>query len=261
MSMPKGYVDPEYLRKFGEYLSPLKQRTYDYMKIEKGHRVLDVGCGPGTDTIPLAQIVGSTGEVRGVDYDEEMIAEAEKHAENMSVNDWVSHKQADAKSLPYEAEYFDACRSERLFQHLLNPAAVLAEMDRVTKIRGWIVVLDTDWGSGGIDTNEMDIERRMAHFNAERMFHNGYSGRQLYRLFKEQGLEEVTYEIFPITVTSYVIARQMWTLDRLEKQALAEAIITKDELHRIQASFEKADAEGVFFGYGNMTLMAGRKGR
>lgn len=261
MDTPKGYVDPDYLRKFGEYLNQLKQRSYDCMQIETGHKVLDVGCGPGTDTTPLAQLVGSTGEVGGVDYDEEMIAEAEKYAEKIGTSAWVSHKQADATSLPYASGYFDSCRSERLFQHLLNPAAVLAEMERVTKIGGWVVVLDTDWGSGGIDTCETDIERRLVRFNAERMFHNGYSGRQLYRLFKEQGLSDVSYEIFPVTVTSLGIARQMWTSDRMERQALAENIVTEDELHRIRASFEEADAKGVFFGYGNMTLVAGRKGR
>jgi len=260
MDTPKGYVDPEYLRVVGEYLNHLKQRTYTCMQIETGHTVLDVGCGPGTDTIPLAQLVGSTGQVNGVDYEEEMIAEAEKYAEKTGVSAWVKHKKANAISLPFESGYFDSCRSERLFQHLLNPAAALDEMARVTKIDGWVVVLDTDWGSGGIDTSETDVERRLVRFNADRMFHNGYSGRQLYRLFKKQGLTDVFFEVFPVTVTSYVIARQMWTLDRVEREALVEKIITEDELHRLQTSLEQADAEGVFFGYGSMTLVAGRKG-
>ena len=117
MSSSKGYVDPEYLRVVGDLLNQIKQRTYDRMQIRTGHKVLDVGCGPGTDTIPLAHLVGSFGQVCGVDYDEAMVVEADQRAEKVGVRAWVKHKRADASSLPFESEYFDSCRSERVFQH------------------------------------------------------------------------------------------------------------------------------------------------
>ncbi len=259
MSLPKGYVDPEYLRVVGDLFAQLKQRTYAYMQIQTGYKVLDVGCGPATDTIPLAQLVGSTGEVGGVDYDETMVAEADQRAEKAGVNAWVKHKRADASSLPFESEYFDSCRSERLFQHLLNPEQALFEMTRVTKTNGWVVVLDTDWGTTSIDTDEVDLERKLTRFLAEHAQHNGFSGRQLYRMFKKQGLAEVTFEVFPIAVTSYTLTRQILTLDRSEQEALAANIMTQDELRRLQASFEQADEEGVFFCSTSIVLVAGRK--
>jgi len=259
MATPKGYVDSEYLRVVGEFLNKLKQHTYTCMKIEVGHKVLDVGCGPGTDTTGLSQLVGATGEVYGVDYDQAMVAEAEQRAEKAGISAWVKHKHSDATPLPFETGYFDSCRSERLFQHLPNPTKALEEMTRVTKVNGWVVVLDTDWGSGGIDTSETDIERRITRFNVDHMFHNGYSGRQLYRLFKKQGLDNVTFEVFPLVVTSYAFARQIWTMDRLEREALAKNIVTEVELKEFQMELEQADADGVFFGYGCMTLVAGQK--
>lgn len=208
--------------------------------------------------IPLAEIVGSTGMVNGADYDEAMIAEADRNARESGVSGRVIHRRADASSLPLENEYFDSCRSERLFQHLLDSAVALAEMTRVTRIGGWIVVLDTDWASGGMDTPE--IERRLVQFNTELMFHNGYAGCQLYRLFRLQGLLDVSCEAFTITVTNYAFARQIWTLDRLEQAALAEGVISRSELGRLQTSFKRAEAEGSFFGYGSMMLVAGRRG-
>ncbi len=259
MSSPKGYVDPEYLQATQNLLARLKQRTYACMQIDTGHRVLDVGCGPATDTITLAHLVGPTGQVRGVDYDEAMVAEADQRAEKAGVSAWVKHKCADASSLPFESEHFDACRSERLFQHLFNPAQALSEMARVTKNHGWLVVLDTDWGTGSVDTDEIDIERRLVRFHAEHCHHNGFSGRQLYRLFKQQGLQDVAFEVYPIALTNYTLARQIWVLDRLEMEALAAGIVTQDELSRFQKSLEQADAEGVFFGHGNMVLVCGRK--
>lgn len=54
MSHPKGYVDSDYLQLVAGIVAQYKQRTYALMHVEPGHTVLDVGCGPGTDTIPLA---------------------------------------------------------------------------------------------------------------------------------------------------------------------------------------------------------------
>lgn len=259
MSQAKGYVDSEYLQAAAKLLQQTKQRSYDVMQIRPGHRVLDVGCGPGTDTVALGLIVGSTGRVCGVDHDAAMVAEADERAKEAGVQAWVSHRQADAAALPWEADLFDASRSERLFQHLLRPEQALAEMVRVTKPGGWVVVLDTDWGSLSIDTEETDIERRLARVKAERCLHNGYSGRQLYRLFRRRQLQDITVKMIPTFVTNYALAREIATLDKIEKEALAAGVITQHELERWHASLEWAAGEGVLFGSASLVLVGGRK--
>jgi ubiquinone/menaquinone biosynthesis C-methylase UbiE len=259
MTQPKGYVDTRYLDALARPLAPAKKRTYELMRIRPGHHVLDAGCGPGTDTIDLAALVGAAGKVVGVDYDPAMLAEADRRAEQAGVCDRVEHKQADATSLPFEAGSFDSCRSERLFQHLLEPAKALSEMARVTRPGGWIVVLDTDHGSISLDTDEIDIERRLFRFQAERCLNNGYSGRRLYRLFKRQGLVDLQVEMFPIFTTDFAIGRYMSRLDVAEREALAAGVITQEELDRWRASLERAGREGVLFGSASMVLVAGRK--
>ncbi len=259
MSQPKGYVDPEYLRAMRNLLNHIKQRSYGLMQIQPGHKVLDLGCGPGTDTIPLAPMVGVNGQVIGADYDEAMIAAAVLSAEQADVNTWVMHQCVDARSLPFETDYFDSCRSERLFQHLLNPAPALSEMTRVTKPGGWVVVADTDWGSLSTDSDEIDIERRLARFLAESSLHNGYSGRKLYRLFKQQNLTDISFEVFPVATPCYSLARQATQAERIEQQALKAGVVTAKELQRWQASLEQADSEGVYFGSVNLMMFAGRK--
>ena len=107
MTQAKGYVDSDFLRLIEEMVATYKQRTYSLMQIESGHKVLDVGCGPGTDTIPLALLVGETGQVVGVDYDQEMLAEADQRAEEAGVGGWVTHQHADAAALPFEPNRFD----------------------------------------------------------------------------------------------------------------------------------------------------------
>ena len=259
MSQPKGYVDPEFLRVTGNLLKHIKQRSYERMHIEPGHKMLDLGCGPGTDTIPLASWVGANGLVIGADYDEAMIAEAGQRAEQAGVDTWVRHQCVDAVSLPFATDYFDSCRSERLFQHLHHPELALSEMIRVTKPGGWVVVLDTDWGSLSTDSDDTDIERRLARFLAESFLYNGYSGRKLSRLFKQQNLADIEFEVFPFATPSYAVAHQVTQADRIEQQALKAGVISAKELKHWQAGLEQADAEGTYFFSVNLMLFAGRK--
>lgn len=259
MDTTKGYVDTEYLQTTGNFLGKLKARTYACMQIKEGHKVLDVGCGTGIDTMALSQFVGPKGQVYGVDYDPAMVLESENYAEKQGLNTRVKHKHADATSLPFDAEYFDSCRSERLFQHLPNPIMALSEMVRVTKAGGTIVVLDADWGSLSTDNHEVDVERRLARFFAEHMLNNGFSGRQVFGLFKKQGLQNISFEIYPIVVTNYEFWRQMVGADEIELKATAENIIAEAELNRYKMNLEQAEAEGRFLSYCCMTLVSGQK--
>jgi ubiquinone/menaquinone biosynthesis C-methylase UbiE len=196
--------------------------------------------------------------VVGVDADAAMIAEAERRAEQAGCRAWCHHQQADATALPLETAAFDACRSERLFQHLYTPALALAEMARVTKPGGWVVVGDADWGTLSIDTPEVEIERRLVRVATEREHNNGYAGRQLYRLFKQQQLTDLTVQSRPVQITSYALLRYLTSMDSVERDAVAAGLITQEELHRWQQSLEQTEAEGTFFAHANGVWVVGR---
>lgn len=258
MDKPKGYVDTGYLEVLGGVLRREKEHTYELMHLRTGDQVLDVGCGPGIDTVAMARMVGPTGQVTGVDYDPEMIAAANREAEKAGVRAWVTHQQADATDLPFDSNKFDACRSERLFIHLAEPKRALSEMVRVTKSGGWVVVLDPDWGTQSIDSPEVDIERRIARVHADRL-NNGYSGRQLYRLFKEQGLTDLSIQVGTAPWTDYALTRRIFKLTETEQDALGAHIITEEELGRWRAALARADSDGVFFATVTGVTIAGRK--
>ncbi len=258
-STPKGYVDTTYLDKAAELIKTFKQLTYQRMRIQPGQKVLDVGCGPGTDTIPLAQQVGSLGQVVGVDSDAEMIAEADQRALKAGVSSRVKHQRSDASALPLDSNYFDACRSERMFQHLAEPAKALSELARVTRSGGWIVVLDPDWGSLSLDANDVESERILARAIAEHLVNNPYCARQLYRLFEQQRLVDVSAEVLGLPFTNYSLARQMFLMDRAERETLASGGITAQQIEQLHSNWECADAEGVFFASMHGVLVSGRK--
>jgi len=259
MSQLGDYIDPQYLDAMAELIQHNKQRTYTWMHIQPGHSVLDVGCGPGIDTIALAELVGPTGHVVGVDVDAAMIVEANRRAEQAGCCAWCPHLQGDATALPLETGAFDSCRSERLFQHVHNPAGILVEMARVTKPGGWVVILDADHGTWSIDTPEVDIERRLTRILAERMVINGYAGRQLYGLFKRQQFIDINVEIRPLYFTNYAQFRYGTQMNIIEREALSAGLVTEEELNLWQQKLEDAETAGTFFAQATGVLVAGRK--
>ena len=258
MSTPKGYVGSEYLQLLEEQMMDFKRRSYARMNIHPGDSVLDVGCGPGSDTLHLARLVGAGGEVVGVDYDEGMIAHANQRAVAAGLVDWVKHEQGDVASLPFPEARFDSSRSERLFQHLICPERALSEMARVTKPNGWVVVLDTDWATLSINSSMPHIERRIVQFSNENCLNNGYSGRRLAQLFRRQGLRDISLEVLTFQITDYALGREVIVLDHRETEALAGGAITPDELNRWHADLEQLEREESFFASFNLVLAAGR---
>ena len=260
MKRQLGYVDTNYLDAVKVRLLRDKQYSFELLALSPGASVLEVGCGPATDTLALAELVGKNGRVIGVDHDPEMVAEANARAESAGLADVVTHQVGDASALPFPDKGFDACRSERLFQHLSDPSAALGEMARVTKPGGRIVVVDTDWGTASTDSPETDIERRLTRFYSDQLIRNGYSGRQLFRLFREARLLNVAIEPRAVPTFDLAFLRLVISLDKLEAEALEAGVVTAEELARWRAGLESADANGTLFGCGTIMVASGTKG-
>lgn len=253
-----GYVDPDYLDTASRLLSPAKRRTYELMALQEGHRVLDLGCGPGSDTIALAGLVGETGHVHGVDFDSEMVVEANERAHAAGVAAQVVHQQADAASLPFDDDFFDSCRSERVFQHLSDPAAGLAEMIRVTRPGGRIAVLDSDYGSISIASEFPEIERRLAEHYCSVM-NSPFAARLVYRMFKGAGLDDVSVEAVPFIIDDVGVFSTVFLLDRSLREAEEAGRLTGDEVRQFRADLDQSAQIGGFLASVGQLLVSGRK--
>lgn len=259
MSYIKNHSKSDYLVLVASMVSKYKKRSYELMRIRLGDKVLDVGCGPATDTIDLAALVGEAGQVVGVDIAEEHIMQARQKAADAGVERWVVHQLIEGHQLPLDTGYFDSVRSERVFQHAVDSNRLLGEMIRVTKVGGWIVVFDTDWSTMSIDTEEIEIEQKIKKFHVEKSVKNGFSGRQLYRMFRESGLQDPYIEVAPTFLTDYQISRQVAYLDATEKAALDAGVITPNELEKWHADLEQLDSENKYFAVMLQVMVAGRK--
>ena len=100
--------------------------------------VLDVGCGTGAITKGIAEAVGPTGVVVGVDRDHGMIERARIHCASRPN---LRFEEGDATRLEYEAR-FDLVTAARALQWIADPRAALQRMTRAAKPGGLLAVLD-----------------------------------------------------------------------------------------------------------------------
>ncbi|GAB4073574.1 2-heptaprenyl-1,4-naphthoquinone methyltransferase [Barrientosiimonas marina] len=112
------------------------------MNVEKGASALDVCCGTGDWALSLAEEVGSSGEVIGLDFSSNMLSVAEKKNQSLQYSQ-LSLMQADAMDLPFAANSFDYVTIGFGLRNVPDYMAVLKEMYRVLKPGGTVVCLET----------------------------------------------------------------------------------------------------------------------
>jgi ubiquinone/menaquinone biosynthesis C-methylase UbiE len=97
-------------------------------------RALDVGCGAGALAYALASLVG---EVIGIDASEELVNVAREHAPP-----GCTFVVGDAEALPFPYGDFDLVGCLRVLHHVRRPELVVAEIARVTRPGGTILLAD-----------------------------------------------------------------------------------------------------------------------
>lgn len=113
--------------------------------LQPGLRLLDVGCGPGTITADLAEIV-RPGPVVALDADPGVLDEARTTAAARQLDN-VIFETADALALPYPDEHFDVVHAHQVLQHVPDPVGTLREMRRVCRPGGVVAARDGDYGA------------------------------------------------------------------------------------------------------------------
>lgn len=141
----------EYSHGYGvasEYMTKKSVHTHaahimPYMR--SGMNLLDCGCGPGTITLGLADLV-APGQVVGIDIEPSQIEKAKVHAEARTVTN-IRYEVASVYELPFPDSSFDAALAHTLLQHLQDPISALQEIRRVLKAGGVVALREEDWGS------------------------------------------------------------------------------------------------------------------
>jgi len=168
--------------------------------LKPGMKVLDCGCGPGSLTLGLAEIV-SPGEVIGTDLEETQLDLGRKEAARRGITN-ARFERADIYELPFADHSFDAIFISAVLGNLRDPLRGLNEARRVLKSGGVIGVKEFDHGGDLFHpvaphlAEGLDLYHRLRRHNG----HDPESGRKLLDLLQQAGFRDstatATYETF-----------------------------------------------------------------
>jgi SAM-dependent methyltransferase len=119
-----------------ERAGALAERVRGFVAPRGDERALDVGTGAGALALALAPIVR---DVVGVDRVPELLALARERSAGLAN---VEFLEADATHLPFEDGSFDLAGTLRTLHHVPRPELVVAELVRVTRVGGRLLVID-----------------------------------------------------------------------------------------------------------------------
>jgi ubiquinone/menaquinone biosynthesis C-methylase UbiE len=159
--------------------------------LHSGHRLLDVGCGPGTITIDLAARV-APGEVVGIDVADDVVVEATRAAGEATVEN-VSFARGDVYAIDAAADTFDVVHAHQVLQHLGDPIAALSELRRVLCPGGLLAVRDSDYGAFMWAPPDVRLDRWMQlyHRVTERNGAQADAGRWLPAWVRAAGFDDI----------------------------------------------------------------------
>ena len=110
-------------------------------RIERGARVLDLGCGAGTDLLIAAQMAGLEGEAIGIDMTPAMLDRALASAREMRLPNVEVHEGL-IESLPLGDASVDVVISNGVIDLIVDKEAVFDEIDRVLRPGGRLQITD-----------------------------------------------------------------------------------------------------------------------
>jgi ubiquinone/menaquinone biosynthesis C-methylase UbiE len=110
-----------------------RDAVLDHLKPRPGMRILDLCCGPGTLTIPIARELSGDGEVIGIDLAEGMLAAARQTVSGRSLP--LRFLRMDVEHLQFPPASFDAASCGHGLHFLPNLGRALREVRRVLKPR------------------------------------------------------------------------------------------------------------------------------
>ncbi len=212
--------------------------------LEPGQRLLDVGCGPGTITVDLAERV-APGEVVGVDLSAEVIEQAAAAGAGVAN---ASFRVDDAYALDAADASFDVVHAHQVLQHLTDPVRALREWRRVLRPGGILAVRDSDYGAKVWAPDDPLLDRWLELYHELTRVNRAEAdaGRYLLGWVQQAGFADTT---FTSATWSFADdeARTWWGglwADRVvassfAEQAVAYGLSTTEELESISDAFRR----------------------
>jgi ubiquinone/menaquinone biosynthesis C-methylase UbiE len=185
---------------FHRLREPVFRSAIQALQLPSGSRGLDAGCGPGLQTLLLAEAVGPAGHVTGLDLSPEIVAHARGMVKKAGLSDRIAFREGDVKRLPFDDDTFDWAWSVDCVGYApIAPLPLIKELARVVKPGGTVAILA--WSSEKLLPGYPLLEARLSATSAGiAPFAKGRKpGSHFFRAlgwFRDAGLEECTARTF-----------------------------------------------------------------
>jgi len=202
--------------------------------------LLDVGCGPGTITADLAELV-APGRVTAADASEEVLEQARRTIAERGLTT-VDFVRADVHALEFPDGCFDVVHAHQVLQHVADPVVALREMRRVCRPGGLVAARDSDYLGMSWYPRVPALEEWLALYRSIASANGGEpdAGRRLLSWAREAGFAEVTASA---SVWCFATPEDrawwsgMWaermTSSAIARQAVAQGQAAEQDLRRI----------------------------
>lgn len=211
--------------------------------LRSGMDVLDLGCGSGDITVEIAQLVGSTGRVVGVDMDELVLAHARSAAEARGLT--IQWQQGRVEDLN-EENSFDIAYARFVMSHLADPGEALKRMRRAVRPLGRVVVEDIDITAHAHWPPNAAFQRYIEIYAAagRTLGADPTIGPRLAAMLIDAGLEDVDVGIsMPVFRAGEGKTVARLTLLNIADTAIAVGLATRAEIDRLLAAIAAHEAD------------------
>jgi ubiquinone/menaquinone biosynthesis C-methylase UbiE len=207
-----------------------------------GHSVAEIGCGPRGCLDLLAEAVGPTGRVIGIERSEDAVARGQKFVADRGLTN-VELRRGDGRDTGLARDSFDLVTSRLVLVNVPRPEELVAEAVAIAKPGGVVAYHEAAWPVHTYDPplEEWDrlyeIVQAYAHLNGIDLF----IGRRVARLLREHGLNDVRANaithLYPIHH-----GRRMLALDFVENlggRFVEQDLVGPDELTALKAALKR----------------------
>ena len=226
------------------------------INLGKGERVLDVGTGPGFLAQAIAETVGTSGSVCGVDISESLLDVARSQNKDTKHIEFV---YGDASHLPYPDEDFDSVVCTQVLEYVPDVDASLADIYRVLRKGGKIALLDTDWDSlVWHSSDRLMMSRILTAWEAHAA--NPFLPRTLAGRMKRLGFQIELQKIIPIYNPDFKPdSYSNLIIDLMIPFVLEHGNVTKQEAESWAVELRERGQKGNYFFSLNRYLFLARK--
>lgn len=244
-----------YLDAAARILAPARHRSHTALAVGRGASVLDAGCGSGIALREIADLVGPDGSVTGLDPSAAILEEARRRLAGVAAA--VELVQASVLDTGLPDERFDAVRTERVLMHVDDPAAAIAELARVTRPGGRVVLVEPDHHRLAMDTDDPELWSAFLAGFATVVPNIGVGLRAASDAVLA-GLEVLSVEAIPYLFRSQEDFSAVFQLEMGRDTLLARGV-AEERFDAFLAELDRRHAEGRFLAVGMMYVVAAGK--